>query len=424
MLGLHEAEILVRSFLQDLNPLIKILDKYLHTHDFIRTSSPVLYAAVLAASAKFFRKDLYPQLLSQAQQLVGRAMLETVSHIGVIKAICILIYWKESHDRSAWMRVGWCLRLAFQLNINSLRTSILPADELEARIILDRERTWMNLLCLNSTYRLSYEFDQTPQLPTPDSSAVDRWVEESVGLGNLEDIYLGASIEVSKINRLIGTLDSVPSPSSDILRGHINELIRHVYQKYFDPECQGSKAIGGTPAFNKTRMALDAASVHLSRTRLVETGFTDTVALADYAKQVSNLVDTLEVLEVFLAVCNRCTGDREDGAPAFIARFYRLLLFHSAQAVSVPSTRPPSPAGASEDAAANSTIQQPYQNPFDELDWLVQEELDSRQTNGQNPLVADNEYWESLLPGTSTDVFNWLDPNQFSVGLDDNPLPL
>ncbi|KAM0745825.1 hypothetical protein T439DRAFT_152636 [Meredithblackwellia eburnea MCA 4105] len=136
MLSIHEAEHLVACFHEHLNPLIKILDRFLHSTSFLRNTSTVLFGAVLATSAKFFRKDLYSQLLAQAQQLVSRALSDTISHIGVIQALCMLVFWKEPQDRSAWMRVGWCLRLATQLKLYTVREGPLPPDEMEARLIM------------------------------------------------------------------------------------------------------------------------------------------------------------------------------------------------------------------------------------------------------------------------------------------------
>ncbi|KAI5480121.1 hypothetical protein MNV49_001781 [Pseudohyphozyma bogoriensis] len=476
MISIHEAEQLVRNFHQDLNPLIKILDLHLHTHDYVRSSSTVLYAAMLAAAAKFFRKDIYPQLLSQAQQLVTRAMSETLSHIGVIKAICILIYWKESGDRSSWMRVGWCVRLGYQLKLNYVRNEPLPADEFEARLVLDRERTWINLLCFDATYRRNHDFDQTPHLPVPTQLAIDKWVEETVKLGNLEDIYLAASLDSTKIHNVIFSLESTAPAGVDILRAHCRELIQMAEQKYYSAECEilslfealparsrllttglGTKTLVGTATYNKTRMSIDSIAISLSSTRLRQTNFNDPMALADFSEHVSNMVATLEMVErneglldrlqdtiamtlfslgellaklvpivgpgpmqqnIFrwltqiFNVCTRCT-DREDGAPAFIARFYRLLLLHSASvSVSMPPTRAASPV-VGEQASATLT-QEAYKNPFEELGWMFPDGAEGHQNALQSTSAADNEYWETLFPGASTDVMTWLDPTQFA----------
>jgi len=60
----------------------------------VRSTSTVLFTAILTASAKFFRPDLYPQLLASAQQLVTRAMGgDGDPEIGLLQSLLILTYW-------------------------------------------------------------------------------------------------------------------------------------------------------------------------------------------------------------------------------------------------------------------------------------------------------------------------------------------
>ena len=116
-----------------------MFDKYLHTLAFVRSTSTVLFAALLAVSAKFARPDLYPPLLANAEQLIGRGIVEARASVGLIQAILTLIYWKPPTDMSAWLRTGIAIRFALQLDLPLARTVPLPADEHEARMILVRE---------------------------------------------------------------------------------------------------------------------------------------------------------------------------------------------------------------------------------------------------------------------------------------------
>jgi len=116
-----------------------LFDKYLHTLAFVRSTSTVLFAALLAVSAKFARPDLYPPLLANAEQLIGRGIVEARASVGLIQAILTLIYWKPPTDMSAWLRTGIAIRFALQLDLPLARTVPLPADEHEARMILVRE---------------------------------------------------------------------------------------------------------------------------------------------------------------------------------------------------------------------------------------------------------------------------------------------
>lgn len=138
-----------------------------YTTEYIRRTSSILFTAVLAVSAKFFRSDLYPQLLAHAQQLVSRGIADCLLDIGLVQALCLLVYWKvlllfvcciyahtddsipsqEASDGSAWMKVGMAVRLAMQLGLHVVRKEPLPTDELLARQTLNRERAWHALIC-------------------------------------------------------------------------------------------------------------------------------------------------------------------------------------------------------------------------------------------------------------------------------------
>lgn len=69
-----------------------------HTVDWVRASSTVLFTSILCVSAKFFRPDLYQPLLSHAQQLIARGIADSLAQLGLVQALCLLIYWKVRRD--------------------------------------------------------------------------------------------------------------------------------------------------------------------------------------------------------------------------------------------------------------------------------------------------------------------------------------
>lgn len=54
-----EASQLFEHFHREMNPFIILFDKHLHTVEFVRMTSTVLFTTLLAVSAKFARPDLY-----------------------------------------------------------------------------------------------------------------------------------------------------------------------------------------------------------------------------------------------------------------------------------------------------------------------------------------------------------------------------
>lgn len=113
-----------------------------HTMHYLRRNSSVLFSTVLASSSRFFRHDLHPTLLSHARTVLDRALQAGSTDIGVVQSLMLLTYWKDPEDTSGWMKVGMAIRLGYSLFWHIPRTEQLPEDEMEAREILNAERTW------------------------------------------------------------------------------------------------------------------------------------------------------------------------------------------------------------------------------------------------------------------------------------------
>lgn len=109
---------------------------------YLRRSSTVLFSSVLAAAARFFRKDLHRRLLSHSQTILDRALTAGASDIGIVQSLMILTYWKTPADTSAWRKIGMALRIGYQSLWHVPRRDPLPEDEVAARHVLNAERTW------------------------------------------------------------------------------------------------------------------------------------------------------------------------------------------------------------------------------------------------------------------------------------------
>lgn len=102
-----------------MNAFIILLDPFLHTVNYVRNNSTVLFTSILAVSAKFLRPDLYPTLISSARHLTGRAIIDGKVSLGLIQSILLQVYWKEPEDRTAWLRIGEAIRMG-ALNTHEL----------------------------------------------------------------------------------------------------------------------------------------------------------------------------------------------------------------------------------------------------------------------------------------------------------------
>lgn len=266
VLGMLEAEQLFNLFHENLNPFIKLFDKRLHTAAWCRQISAVLFTAMLAVSAKFHRPDIYQTLLAAAQQLVTRGIADALNHIGLVQALCVLVYWKEptvrlgrhgsgllqatsltrhcySQDGTSWIKVGFAIRLGYQLRLHARRQTPLPTDELEARLILNNERTWLNLCCFDASYRFHFDDDSDSQLvarmASPHGLRLDRWLSESLMYDCPDDALLCASIECGKVHTLCASIEASNSLiAAEALVTHCDAMVREAYVKYFEPDCE------------------------------------------------------------------------------------------------------------------------------------------------------------------------------------------
>lgn len=164
------------SFHTHLNPLVAILDPErtsgsfhalsltaVHTIDHLRTSS-ALFTTVLVAASKFVvSQTQHTTLLAHAESLINRATNAGECSTALVQSLLILVYYKGPTDRTAWLKIGIAIRLAYQMRWHDADPANrqLPADEHEARLVLvsiaqegladvqDPERTWFCKLAVH-----------------------------------------------------------------------------------------------------------------------------------------------------------------------------------------------------------------------------------------------------------------------------------
>ncbi|CAE7137650.1 unnamed protein product [Rhizoctonia solani] len=132
---LREEEVpdLFHLYHEYLNPLIALLDPALHTPNYVRTRSSVLFTAILTVASRFARPEAWENCNSLAQTLLGRALGDGICSIEYVQALSLLTFWKDSRDSSSWRKVGLAIRMAYELNLHEPRSEPLPRIELLAR---------------------------------------------------------------------------------------------------------------------------------------------------------------------------------------------------------------------------------------------------------------------------------------------------
>ncbi|CED85490.1 Transcription factor domain, fungi [Phaffia rhodozyma] len=142
-----EAKTLFSVFMNRLNPICSLLDSVLHTPEWTRSTSPVLYTAILMAATQLTLVDRHARLRMFAKSLSGLAFAEGVCEIGLCQALFLLGFWRRTDEVAGggWKLVGYAIRIAYELGLHREHVRPLPEDALEARLVLDRERTFYAL---------------------------------------------------------------------------------------------------------------------------------------------------------------------------------------------------------------------------------------------------------------------------------------
>ncbi|KLT40567.1 hypothetical protein CC85DRAFT_287291 [Cutaneotrichosporon oleaginosum] len=195
LVSVAEARALVELFHQHLNPPLALLDPAYHTLAFMHESSFALLTAVLAAASKFFHgPETYRALLDHAQVLINRAVAEGHCEIGMIQCLMVLSHFKDTRDRTAWIKIGMALRFAYQNGLHkALQDVDTPRTSEGDRAQLNLERTWFCMCCFDSTY--SHLFLLPLAIPASQRGDVDRWAHNHLGLGPPSDLRLACSVE-------------------------------------------------------------------------------------------------------------------------------------------------------------------------------------------------------------------------------------
>lgn len=143
-----------------------MFDAVYHTYDRVRAST-ILFTAVLAASARFFRPDLAENLHSRADTLILRAVLGGLHDLQLVQAILVLVYWKRTpDDRTAYVRIGLACRLLCELRIAFPTPHLMnPMSDEEERRQVDSERTMYSELSPEDNNQPFLFYFADPPLP-------------------------------------------------------------------------------------------------------------------------------------------------------------------------------------------------------------------------------------------------------------------
>ncbi|KAI5992997.1 hypothetical protein EDD15DRAFT_2268871 [Pisolithus albus] len=167
----HEVDTFFDTYFQKMNPSISLLDRYLHTPQYVAMRSPFLFTVVCAIASRFYteRPELYGQLMQYAQLAAGTALISGPKNEEMCAAYLLMQlypvpskHWEE--DRG-WIYLGVAIRIAQDINLNRPITA-KPLNEQHARRLLSRTRIWLN--CFNLDRSTGSQYGKRAIIPNSD----------------------------------------------------------------------------------------------------------------------------------------------------------------------------------------------------------------------------------------------------------------
>ncbi len=169
---------------------------------------------------------MYETLLTLANALVNMAVAECVCAIELVQAICLLHYWKKPTDGRGWLRLGHAIRLGYQLDLHLPRRKRLPLGELEGRLAIDRERTWISLFCFDSTMtQLSDRPSMMHKAPQ-----VESWIRD-VPYPLRSDGQLEFAVKTSLLSSEVRQLQNCRG-SYEVLRSGLGRVLEDLHRSH------------------------------------------------------------------------------------------------------------------------------------------------------------------------------------------------
>ncbi|GAC96400.1 hypothetical protein PHSY_003980 [Pseudozyma hubeiensis SY62] len=258
----EQAHELFDYFFAELNPPLALLDTSLHTMDYCRQNTPILFSAIISVASRFFSPQYHRQCHRVAKSILNLAAAEEICTIDHIQALILVITWKDPGDRTILRKAVRAIGYAYELGLHaafgnidaveplasSSRTSDANRDRSDSysqryrkRRERDRQRTWI-VLCL--IHELVRRDDRNPKprarvIPVEDYPDPYAWIKQGgdvlLSVDSRLGWSLGMSILVSENEPFLEIINRSEDATSfagffERLRGRL-DILR---QQYFD----------------------------------------------------------------------------------------------------------------------------------------------------------------------------------------------
>ncbi|TFY67780.1 hypothetical protein EVJ58_g1401 [Rhodofomes roseus] len=180
-----EAEKLFSIYFDYMNVSVSLLDPVLYTAQKTYWRSPFLFTTICAIASRHYcaRPELYQEAMKYARLGAGTALIGGQKSIEAVQAYILLSLYpvpaRRWEDDRSYLYLGLAIRMATDLKLHYPVTAAKGENELRAREILNRTRTWLN--CFNLDRSIGLQYGQSAVINNKDYVAnhTDDWWKSS-----------------------------------------------------------------------------------------------------------------------------------------------------------------------------------------------------------------------------------------------------
>uniref|UniRef100_V5ETR0 Zn(2)-C6 fungal-type domain-containing protein n=1 Tax=Kalmanozyma brasiliensis (strain GHG001) TaxID=1365824 RepID=V5ETR0_KALBG len=227
-------------FMTQLNPIAALLEPSLHTVQYVREQSPILFSTILGISSRFFRPDLLPQCQSAAAAILKHASSRPLCSVDHIQALVVTAIWAAPGDPSTTETIASAVAYAYELGLpfcfetgmsvasaTNPYAPTLPPHLLQGShqttILRMQQRTWIQLCLLELSQQSDSRRNTMHRRPDlimqNDLPNVRAWYELNHSTMSAYDTRLAYQLDLAlsqrSFNRLAASIRTGASPPSE-----------------------------------------------------------------------------------------------------------------------------------------------------------------------------------------------------------------
>lgn len=127
-----------------------LFDHRFHTYERL-LGLPVLLTAILSASSRYFRVDVFSHISQLAEQNVNQALATGDHDLQLVQALIVMVVWLKGSDPTAYVKLGIMSRVLDELRVTFPAQPSAPfSNEDDERRSVDVDRTVFGALIRES----------------------------------------------------------------------------------------------------------------------------------------------------------------------------------------------------------------------------------------------------------------------------------